>query len=135
MNWKINDVMNKYNLSQRNKIKDFLISEINDENLNETIDFVNSDSKKQKEIFCDILYNGNKYIGIFLKENQYLISSSDNEVRTMDYVGMENGLIDNSEISFTLADFVFLISHKKMALENWYHIVMGRLNLWGYFQN
>lgn len=113
MNWKINDVMNKYNLSQRNKIKDFLISEINDENLNETIDFVNSDSKKQKEIFCDILYNGNKYIGIFLEGNQYLISSSDNEVRIIDYVGMENGLIDNSEISFTLADFVFLISHKK----------------------
>lgn len=51
MNWKINDVMNKYNLSQRNKIKDFLISEINDENLNETIDFVNSDSKKQKKYF------------------------------------------------------------------------------------
>jgi hypothetical protein len=44
------DIMNKYNLSQRNKIKDFLISEIDDENLNETIDFVNSDDKKKKEI-------------------------------------------------------------------------------------
>lgn len=117
MNWKINDIMNKYNLSQRNKIKDFLISEIDDENLNETIDFVNSDDKKKKEIFSDILYEGNKYTGIFLEGNQYLISSSDNEVRIIDYVGMENGLIDNSEIFFTPTDFVFLISHKKMALE------------------
>lgn len=42
MNGKINNIMNKYNLSQRNKIKGFLISEIDDENSNEIIDFVNS---------------------------------------------------------------------------------------------
>ncbi|GAB5083177.1 hypothetical protein Osc1_23550 [Hominimerdicola sp. 21CYCFAH17_S] len=117
MNWKINDIMNKYSLSQRNKIKDFLISEIDDENLNETIDFVNSDDKKKREIFSDILYEGNKYTGIFLEGNQYLISSNDNEVKIIDYVGIEHGLIDNSEIIFTLTDFVFLVSHKKMTLE------------------
>lgn len=117
MNRKINDIMNKYNLFQRNKIKDFLISEIDDENLNETIDFVNSDDKKKKEIFSDILYEGNEYAGIFLEGNQYLISSSGNEVRIIDYVGREHGLIDNSEIFFTLTDFVFLVNHKKMTLE------------------
>lgn len=112
MNLKINNIMNKYNLSQRNKIKDFLISEIDDENLIETIDFVNSDNKKKKN-FSDILYDGDKCTGIFLEGNQYLISISDNEVKIIDYVGMENGLIDNIEISFTLTDFTFLISHKK----------------------
>ena len=117
MNLKINNIMTKYNLSQRNKIKDFLISEIDDENLIETIDFVNSDDKKKKKIFSDILYDGDKYTGIFLEGNQYLISSSDNEVRIIDYIGLENGLIDNSEICFTLTDFIFLISHKKLALE------------------
>lgn len=112
--------MNKYSLSQRSKIKDFLISEIDDENLIETIDFVNSDNnqiiKKKKKNFSDILYAGDKCTGIFLEGNQYLISSSDNEVKIIDYVGMENGLIDNIEISFTLTDFIFLISHKKMVL-------------------
>lgn len=117
MNLKINNIMNKYNLSQRNKIKDFLISEIDDENLIETIDFVNSDDKKKNENFSDILYDGDECTGIFLEGNQYLISSSDNEVRIIDYIGLENGLIDNSEICFTLTDFIFLISHKKLALE------------------
>lgn len=107
MNRKMSDIMNKYNLSQRNKIKDFLISEIDDENLNETIDFVNSDDKRKKEIFRDVLYEGNQYTGIFLEGNQYLISSSGNEVRIIDYVGMEHGAIYNSEICFALTDFVF----------------------------
>ena len=116
MNLKINNIMNKYSLSQRSKIKDFLISEIDDENLIETIDFVNSDNKKKKKNFSDILYAGDKCTGIFLEGNQYLISSSDNEVKIIDYVGMENGSIDNIEISFTLTYFIFLISHKKMVL-------------------
>ena len=50
---------------------------------------------------------GINILEFFLEGNQYLISSNDNEVKIIDYVGIEHGLIDNSEIIFTLTDFVF----------------------------
>ena len=71
MNLKINNIMNKYSLSQRSKIKDFLISEIDDENLIETIDFVNSDNnqiiKKKKKILVIYFMLGISVLGFFLK--------------------------------------------------------------------
>ena len=67
MNLKISNIMNKYSLSQRSKIKDFLISEIDDENLIETIDFVNSDNKKKKKILVIYFMLGISVLGFFLK--------------------------------------------------------------------
>lgn len=118
MNFKIDDVMCKYNLLQIAKIKDFLISEIDDENLQETIDFVNASDKIKKDVYTDYIYTGGKYQGLFIEGNQYLISSDKNNVYIIDYIGEENGIkINEARLCFTLSEFIFLIKNKHFVLK------------------
>ncbi len=111
-----NNIMKKYTLSQINKIKDFLISEIDDSNLEEVIDFLNSDDETKLTKFSDYLYDGKEYDGICLDGNQYLISNNKDDIVIIDLIGKIYGLSENTEIHFKLSDFVFLIQNKKNFL-------------------
>ncbi|MBF2529498.1 hypothetical protein IA627_14870, partial [Listeria seeligeri] len=43
----IDSIMSKYNKQQVSKIKDFLLSEIDSDNIEETIDFVKSNNQEK----------------------------------------------------------------------------------------
>jgi len=112
----IENIMRKYNRFQIIKIKDFFLSEIEDTEINEIIEFVNANDKVKVEKFRDYLYNGKDYKGILLDGNQYLISSNNSNVTIIDTL---NNMYSNSEYStiiFDLSEFIFLLNHKKQLL-------------------
>ena len=111
---KVSEIMSPYNMKQRRKIEDFLISEIDEDNLQETIDFVRSSEKEKLENYKDFLYDGREYNGLFMEGNQYLISSSSNEVLLIDAISEEHG-VDKAytKITIPIVDFIGLISNKK----------------------
>ncbi|MEI5994602.1 hypothetical protein [Candidatus Enterococcus mansonii] len=114
----IDSIMSKYNIQQVVKIKDFLLSEIDSDNIEETIDFVKSSNQEKKSKFQDIMYDGERYSGLFIEGNQYLISSSNHEVMIIDSISEEHGVDkDSTRIEFSLEDFIFLLKNKKDALE------------------
>jgi|GEM_PF-1409915 len=111
-------ILSNYNFQTLNKIQDFLLSEIDEDNLQETIDFVNANDIDKKGKYKDILYTDGKYKGLFLEGNQYLISSSQNEVLLLDVISEENEVSEKyTRISLTKADFIELISNKKQVME------------------
>lgn len=68
--------------------------------------------------YNDILYTGDKYKGIFIEGNQYLISSDGQHVCIIDYISEEYGVdIKQTRISFTLSDFLELMNNKKIVLD------------------
>lgn len=115
---KVKYIISKYSIAQIKKIQDFLFSEIDDNNLQETIDFITSDNKIKKIKYADILYTGDKYKGIFIEGNQYLISSDEEHVFIIDYISEDMGVdIKQTRISFTISDFIELMKNKKIVLD------------------
>lgn len=114
----VNGVLRKYDVHTSNVIKDFLISEIDDENIKDTIEFVKSDDNNKKRMFAGDLYAGNEYSGIFLEGNQYLIGSNGKEVTIIDVVSEANGLKNSdARIRLPLSEFILLITNKGQVLD------------------
>ncbi|EAC2300544.1 hypothetical protein RAS25_002437 [Listeria monocytogenes] len=113
----IDSIMSKYNKQQVSKIKDFLLSEIDSDNIEETIDFVKSNNQEKMGKFQDILYDGGIYSGLFIEGNQYLISSSNRKVLIIDAVSEENRVDKElTRIECSLEDFTFLLRNIKDVL-------------------
>jgi len=116
--YNIKEILNRLTNRQQNKLKDFLISEIDDDVLKETIDFILSDDHEKKEKFQNLLYTGKKYKGVFLEGNQYLISSNDKNVILIDALSEEHGVNEvNTRINIDIDYFIGLISNKKEVLD------------------
>ena len=116
MNLNVNDVMKKYTKTQIARIKDFFISEIDDSDLEEIIEFIKSDSQTKLDKFKDLLYDGNEYEGILLDGNQYLISSDTTYVTIIDTMSNMYDIEEVTSIIFELSDFIFLLHNKKQVL-------------------
>ena len=112
----IENIMRKYNKFQILKIKDFFLSEIDDTEIDEIIEFVNATDKVKIEKFGDYLYNNKDYEGILLDGNQYLISSNNSNVTIIDTLNYLHSNTENSTIIFDLSEFIFLLNHKKQLL-------------------
>jgi len=113
----VENILMVFSKQQQNKLKDFLLSEIDDDVLEETIKFVLSDDNEKKERFQDILYDGKKYKGIFLEGNQYLIASNDKSVILIDALSEENGVNEiDTRINVDVNHFIDLISNKMEVL-------------------
>lgn len=116
---RIEKVLSKYKKQSILKIYDFLISEIDIDNVEETIDFITISDIEKKEKYKEILYVGDKFKGLFIEGNQYLIGNYENDVLIIDMVGEEHGLDKETFItSINLLDFIFLIKNKR-AVINW----------------
>lgn len=114
----IKEILSNYNQQQTKKIQDFLLSEIDEETLQETVDFVKSSDTEKREYYKDILYVGDKYNGLFIEGNQYLISSSPKEVIIIDMVSEENGVSEKqTRISFPILNFIYLVNNAKEVIE------------------
>lgn len=116
MNLNINDVMKKYTKSQILKIKDFLLSEIDDSELDEIIEFVKSDTQTKIEKFKELLYEGNEYDGVFLDGNQYIISSDSVNVIIIDTMRSKYDKNTVTDMIFEISDFILLLYNKKQVL-------------------
>lgn len=116
MNLNINDVMKKYTKSQILKIKDFLLSEIDDSELDEIIEFVKSDTQTKIEKFKEFLYEGNEYDGVFLDGNQYIISSDSVNVIIIDTMRSKYDKNTVTDMIFEISDFILLLYNKKQVL-------------------
>ncbi|EPF4362203.1 MULTISPECIES: hypothetical protein [Enterococcus] len=115
----ITNILQSYKKQQIFKIEDFLLSEIDEDNLQETIDFVVSDDVSKKINFSDELYDGNEYEGVFLEGNQYLLSSSEGKVIIIDMLSEAHGVnIKDTRVQFDEEKFIKLITNKKEIL-NW----------------
>ncbi|SFC83017.1 hypothetical protein SAMN04488168_11060 [Bacillus sp. 491mf] len=110
---KVKEILKRYSFRELSKINDFLILEIDDDNLEETINFVKSNDKEKQKNFDDILYSGDKYIGFFLEGNQYLIGSTENKGIIIDFIGEAD-----TRLMLPIKDFIFMISHKKQVLND-----------------
>ncbi|MGL4698038.1 hypothetical protein [Enterococcus larvae] len=92
---------------------------MDEDNLQETIDFVVSDDNSKKTNFNDELYEGSRYEGIFLEGNQYLLSSSKGKVMIIDLLSEIHGVnIKDTRVQFEEENFIKLIMNKRETL-NW----------------
>ncbi|MBC1667162.1 hypothetical protein HB957_09760 [Listeria welshimeri] len=115
----IKNILKSYKKQQISKIEDFLLSEIDEDNLQETIDFVVSDDASKKVNFNDELYVGNEYEGVLLEGNQYLLSSIQGKVMIIDILSETHGVnIKDTRVQFDEENFIKLITNKKETL-NW----------------
>lgn len=115
----ITNILQSYKKQQIFKIEDFLFSEIDENNLQETIDFVVSDDVSKKANFSDELYDGNEYEGVFLEGNQYLLSSSEKKVMIIDMLSEVHGVnVKDTRVQFDEENFIKLITNKKEII-NW----------------
>ncbi|MBF2484599.1 hypothetical protein IBB75_11730 [Listeria welshimeri] len=115
----IKNILKSYKKQQISKIEDFLLSEIDEDNLQETIDFVVSDDAIKKVNFNDELYVGNEYEGVLLEGNQYLLSSIEGKVMIIDILSETHGVnIKDTRVQFDEENFIKLITNKKETL-NW----------------
>ncbi|MBC1323880.1 hypothetical protein HB853_13160 [Listeria welshimeri] len=115
----IKNILKSYKKQQIFKIEDFLLSEIDEDNLQETIDFVVSDDASKKVNFNDELYVGNEYEGVLLEGNQYLLSSIEGKVMIIDILSETHGVnIKDTRVQFDEENFIKLITNKKETL-NW----------------
>jgi len=121
-NKQIVHILQSYEKQQIFKIEDFLLSEIDEDNLQETIDFVFSDDVNKKTNFSDELYDGNQYEGIFLEGNQYLISSSEGKVMIIDMLSEVHGVNKkDTRVQFDEEIFIEIITNKNEMI-NWIKI-------------
>lgn len=114
----ISNILAKYDIQQVNRIKDFLLSEIEEENVQETIEFLNCSDIEKKEKYHDLLYEGDRYKGMYIEGNQYLIGNIDDKtVIIIDMIGEEFGVDKKiTRIKISIEDFVVLISNRFMVL-------------------
>lgn len=100
------------------KLYDFLISEISEDTLLPTIEYVMCTEGKEITILQDDLYRGTKYEGVLCEGNQYLIKKMHDKVLVIDAVA-EEYCSDHSITRFELlkSDFVKVIQHKERVLE------------------
>jgi len=121
-NKQIVHILQSYEKQQIFKIEDFLLSEIDEDNLQETIDFVFSDDVNKKTNFSDELYDGNQYEGIFLEGNQYLLSSSEGKVMIIDMLSEVHGVNKkDTRVQFDEEIFIEIITNKNEMI-NWIKI-------------
>lgn len=114
----IENVLQLYGKQQTFKIEDFLISEIDKNNIQDTIDFVVSDDTSKNSNFKDELYEGDEYEGIFLEGNQYLLASSVGEVTIIDMISEDHGVsVKDTRVKFTEESFIILITNKEETLD------------------
>ncbi|GIO24388.1 hypothetical protein [Oceanobacillus sp. J11TS1] len=114
----IKKILCRYNWKQISKLQDFILSEIDEDNLEETLDFIKSNDMKKIEKYKDILYEGNQYKGLFLEGNQYLISSTKDTVLIIDRISEENGVCkEQTRILIPIMDFTYLVSNKKEVMK------------------
>ncbi|WP_040978065.1 hypothetical protein [Oceanobacillus jeddahense] len=114
----IEKTMHRYNCRQISKIQDFMLSEMDEDNLQETLDFIKSNDMEKKKKHKDILYQGNDYRGLFVEGNQYLISSTEDTVFIIDKISEENGVRkEQTRILIPIMDFVYLISNKEKVMK------------------
>lgn len=116
-NSSIDSILSSFNKQQLNKITDFLISEIDTDNLEETIHFVRSSDAEKRTEYKDILYTEDNYEGLFIEGNQYLIGSNRSNAFIIDIVSEEHG-VDKAftRVSIAIEDFIYLIKNKKEVL-------------------
>ncbi|MBC1735149.1 hypothetical protein IA623_10865 [Listeria seeligeri] len=115
----ITNILQSYKKQQIFKIEDFLLSEIDEDNLQETVNFVVSDDVSKKSNFSDELYDRNEYEGVFLEGNQYLLSSSEGKIIIIDMLSEAHGVnIKDTRVQFDEENFIKLITNKKEIL-NW----------------
>ena len=76
----LNKLLSKYEEIELNKIEDFISSEIYEDIIKETENFINCKFSDRKNKFKDLLYEGENYTGVFLDGNQYLIAEKNNIV-------------------------------------------------------
>jgi len=100
------------------KLYDFLISEISEDTLLPTIEYIMCTEGKEITILQDDLYRGTKYEGVLSEGNQYLIKKMQDKVLVIDAVA-EQYFSDHSTTRFELlkSDFVEIIQHKERVLE------------------
>lgn len=111
------NILQLYDKQQTFKIADFLTSEIDKDNLQDTIDFVVSNNSNNSN-FKDELYEEDEYEGIFLEGNQYLLSSSEGEVTIIDMISEDHGVrIEDTRVKFTEESFIILITNKEETLD------------------
>jgi len=114
----IETVLQLYGKQQIFKIEDYLISEIDKNNIQDTIDFVVSDDTSKNSNFKDELYEGDEYEGIFLEGNQYLLASSVGEVTIIDMISEDHGVsVKDTRVKFTEESFIILITNKEETLD------------------
>ncbi|MBE6172229.1 hypothetical protein [Enterococcus mundtii] len=112
------NILQLYDKQQTFKIADFLTSEIDKDNLQDTIDFVVSDDTSKNSNFKDELYEGDEYEGIFLEGNQYLLASSEGEVTIIDMISEDHGVsVKDTRVKFTEESFIILITNKEETLD------------------
>ena len=114
----ISNILAKYDIQQVNRIRDFLLSEIEEGNVQETIEFLNCSDIEKKEKYHDLLYVGAKYKGLYIEGNQYLIGNIDDKtVMIIDMIGEEFGVDKKiTRIKISIEDFVDLIANRFMVL-------------------
>lgn len=111
------NILQLYNKQQTFKIADFLTSEIDKDNLQDTIDFVVSNNSNNSN-FKDELYEEDEYEGIFLEGNQYLLASSEGEVTIIDMISEDHGVsVKDTRVKFTEESFIILITNKEETLD------------------
>ncbi|MGX7150328.1 hypothetical protein [Enterococcus ureasiticus] len=117
-NNKIKSILCGLSEQERVKIEDFLLSEIDDENLQETIDFINSDNETKIKEYKDILYEGDQYEGVFLEGNQYLLSNTESKVLIIDVLSEEHGVDkSNTRVQLNRENFIDLIKNRKEVID------------------
>ncbi len=115
---RIQKVLSIYDEQQRRKLQDFLLSEMDLDTVQETIEFVTSSDNVKEENFKELLYTGNDYEGFLIEGNQYLISSAENKVVVIDQVGEEHGIDEKyTRYSISIDDFIFLVSEREEVIK------------------
>lgn len=111
------NILQLYDKQQIFKIADFLISEIDKDNLQDTIDFVVSNNSNDSN-FKDVMYEEDEYDRIFLEGNQYLLASSEEEVTIIDMISEAHGVsTKDTRVKFIEESFIRLITNKEETLD------------------
>lgn len=114
----IETILSGYDKHKLNKLQDFLLSEIDEDTKEETIGFIKSSDKEKEEKYREILYVEEKYKGLYLEGNQYLIASNKSEVLIIDTISEENGVDESiSRVNFSITDFIVLVENKQLVLK------------------
>ena len=115
---KIREILLKYGAYELKILGDFLFSENYNDPIEETIEFVKSSDEDKVKKFKDILYDGDRYDGLFIEGNQYLISSCGDEVAIIDEISEEHGASKAyTRISIDINDFIYLITNSKEVIK------------------
>ncbi|MBO0461462.1 hypothetical protein JZO83_06840 [Enterococcus sp. DIV1298c] len=111
------NILQLYDKQQIFKIADFLISEIDKDNLQDTIDFVVSNNSYDSN-FKEVMYEEDEYDRIFLEGNQYLLASSEGEVTIIDMISEAHGVsTKDTRVKFIEESFIRLITNKEETLD------------------